>query len=124
MVSNNNDNDLYVLLTNVSPENMVVFHEMQKHDHRFIYDRFRNTIGIKVRGNDNNAMHELESLTEIFAIQDTMRFKSAEDFLESYKYTDGEMTIADDGTIHIAKNPKLENISLHEALKKSDKESL
>lgn len=124
MVSNNDDNDLYVLLTNVSPENMAVFREMQKQDPRFIYDGYRSTIGIAVKGNDSNAMHELERLTEVFRVQDTMRFKTAEDFLESYKYTDGKMTIADDGTIHRAKNPELENITLQEALKRSGKESL
>jgi predicted heme/steroid binding protein len=69
-------------------------------------------------------MHELESLTEVFRVQDTMRFKTVEDFLESYKYTGGKMIIADDGTIHRAKNPELENITLQEALKKSGKESL
>lgn len=124
MVSNNDDNDLYVLLTNVSPENMAVFREMQKQDPRFIYDGYRSTIGIAVKGNDSNAMYELERLTEVFSVQDTMRFKTAEDFLESYKYTDGKMTIADDGTIHRAKNPELENITLQEALKRSGKESL
>lgn len=124
MVSNNDDNDLYVLLTNVSPENMAVFQEMQKQDPRFIYDGYRSTIGIAVKGNDNNAMHELESLTEIFRVQDTMRFKTADDFLESYKYTDGKMTIADDGTIHRAKNPELENVTLQEALRRSGKEAL
>lgn len=124
MVSNNDDNDLYVLLTNVSPENMAVFREMQKQDPRFIYDGYRSTIGIAVKGNDSNGMHELERLTEVFRVQDTMRFKTAEDFLESYKYTDGKMTIADDGTIHRAKNPELENITLQEALKRSGKESL
>ena len=50
MVSNNDDNDLYVLLTNVSPENMAVFQEMQKQDPRFIYDGYRSTIGIAVKG--------------------------------------------------------------------------
>lgn len=124
MVSNNDDNDLYVLLTNVSPENMAVFREMQKQDPRFIYDGYRSTIGIAVKGNDSNAMYELERLTEVFSVQDTMRFKTAEDYLESYKYTDGKMTIADDGTIHRAKNPELENITLQEALKRSGKESL
>lgn len=124
MVSNNDDNDLYVLLTNVSPENMAVFRKIQKQDPRFIYDGYRSTIGIAVKGNDSNAMYELERLTEVFSVQDTMRFKTAEDFLESYKYTDGKMTIADDGTIHRAKNPELENITLQEALKRSGKESL
>ena len=124
MVSNNDDNDLYVLLTNVSPENMAVFKEMQKQDPRFVYDGYRSTIGIAVKGHDENAMHELEGLTEVFRVQDTMRFKTAEDFLESYKYTDGKMTIADDGTIHRAKNPELENITLQEALRRSGKEAL
>ena len=69
-------------------------------------------------------MHELQGLTEVFKIQDTLRFQSTEDFLESYKHTGGEMTIADDGTIHRNINPELANITLQEALEKSGKSGL
>lgn len=124
MVSNDDENNLYVLLNNVSPENMEIFQEYQEQDARFIYDGYRKTIGIAVKGNDERAMNELESLTNVFNIQDTLRFKTAEKFLESYKYTDGSVVIEKDGTISRYKNPALENISLEDALKRSGKESL
>lgn len=121
MVSNNDDEDLYVLLTNVSDENMAIFNQMKQQDPRFVFDGYRNTIGIAVKGNNDSSMHELQGLTEVFRIQDTLRFQTAEDFLESYKHTGGEMTIADDGTIHRNINPALANITLQEALEKSGK---
>lgn len=124
MVSNNDDEDLYVLLTNVSDENMAIFNQMKQQDPRFVFDGYRNTIGIAVKRNNDSSMHELQGLTEVFRIQDTLRFQTAEDFLESYKHTGGEMTIADDGTIHRNINPALANITLQEALEKSGKSGL
>lgn len=124
MVSNNDDNDLYVLLSNVSPENMAIFREMQKRDPRFVFDGYRRTIGIAVKGTDESSMQELEALTEVFRIQDTLRFKKAEDFLEEYKHTGGKMVIEDDGTIRRDKNPDLENATLQEALEKTGKSGL
>ena len=124
MVSNNDDEDLYVLLTNVSDENMAIFNQTKQQDPRFVFDGYRNTIGIAVKGNNDSSMHELQGLTEVFRIQDTLRFQTAEDFLESYKHTGGEMTIADDGTIHRNINPALANITLQEALEKSGKSGL
>lgn len=124
MVSNNDDEDLYVLLTHVSDENMATFNQKKKQDPRFVFDGYRNTIGIAVKGNNDSSMHELQGLTEVFRIQDTLRFQTAEDFLESYKHTGGEMTIADDGTIHRNINPALANITLQEALEKSGKSGL
>lgn len=124
MVSNNDDKDLYVLLTGLSDENMAVFREMQKQDPRFIFDSYRNTIGIAVKGTDERAMMELEGLTEVFRIQDTKRFQTTDEFLESYKYTDGKMVIEDDGTIRRDKNPNLENATLQEALATTGKSSL
>lgn len=124
MVSNNDDEDLYVLLTHVSDENMAIFNQMKQQDPRFVFDGYRNTIGIAVKGNNDSSMHELQGLTEVFRIQDTLRFQTAEDFLESYKHTGGEMTIADDGTIHRNITPALANITLQEALEKSGKSGL
>lgn len=124
MVSNDDDEDLYVLLTHVSNENMAIFNQMKQQDPRFIFDGYRNTIGIAVKGNNESSMHELQGLTEVFKVQDTLRFQTAEDFLESYKHTGGEMTIADDGTIHRNINPALANITLQEALEQSGKSGL
>lgn len=58
MVSND-DEDLYVLLTHVSNENMAIFNQMKQQDPRFIFDGYRNTIGIAVKGNNESSMHEL-----------------------------------------------------------------
>ncbi len=124
MVSNFEDNHLYVLLTNVSNENKAIFSQLQKQDPRFIFDGYRNAIGIAVNGTDESAMSELKALTEVFRIQDTLRFQTAEDFLEAYKYTDGKMTIEADGTIRREKNPNLENTTLQEALEKTGKSHL
>lgn len=124
MVSNNDDSDLYVLLANVSDENMTIFNQMKQHDPRFIFDGYRNTIGIAVKDNSEDSMNELLSLTEVFKVQDTFRFQSDADFLESYKHTGGEMVVEDDGTIHRKVNPELENISLQEALVRAGKSNL
>lgn len=124
MVSNNEDDDLYVLLSNVSSENMAIFRQLSSIDSRFITDHYRNTIGIAVKGRDDVAMQELEALTGVFELQDTLRYQTVDDFLESYKYTGGELFIDEAGDIHRKKNPALQDITLQEALKRSGKESL
>lgn len=121
MVSNNDDKDLYVLLANVSPENMTILKELAQSDPRYYFDGFRNTFGIAVKGMTEDSMRELVALTEVFRIQDTVRYQSVEDFLESYKMTDGELKIAEDGTIHRSPNPALANATIQEALEKTGK---
>lgn len=125
MVSNLQDNHLYVLIENVSPENKAIFDQLHKQDNRFVIDGYRgNILGIAVEGTDERAMAELKALTEVFRVQDTLRFQTAEEFLEKYKYTDGKWVVQDDGTIRRDKNPELENITLQEALAKSGKTHL
>lgn len=121
MVSNNDDKDLYVLLSNVSPENMTILKELAQSDPRYYFDGYRNTFGIAVKGMTEDSMRELVALTEVFRIQDTVRYQSVEDFLESYKMTDGELKIAEDGTIHRSPNPALANATIQEALEKTGK---
>lgn len=121
MVSNNDDKDLYVLLANVSPENMTILKELAQHDPRYYFDGYRNTFGIAVKGMTEDSMRELAALTEVFRVQDTVRYQSVEDFLESYKMTDGELKISEDGTIHRSPNPALANATIQEALEKTGK---
>jgi len=121
MVSNNDDKDLYVLLANVSPENMAILKELAKSDPRYYFDEFRGTFGIAAKGMTDDSARELAALTEVFGIQDTVRYQSVEAFLESYKMTDGEMRIAEDGTIHRDPNPALANATIQEALEKTGK---
>lgn len=121
MVSNNDDKDLYVLLANVSPENVSILKELAQFDPRYYFDGFRNTFGIAVKGMTEDSMRELVALTDVFRIQDTVRYQSVEDFLASYKMTDGELKIGEDGTIHRNPNPALANATIKEALEKTGK---
>ena len=124
MVSNNDDEDLYVLLANVSAENISVLRELAQSDPRYFFDDFRNTLGIRVKGMTEDSMKELTALTEVFKIQDTVRFHSDKDFLESYKITGGELEIGEDGTIYRKPNPTLANATIQEALEKTGKSHL
>ena len=71
-----------------------------------------------------DSMKELTALTEVFKIQDTVRFHSDKDFLESYKITGGELEIGEDGTIYRKPNPTLANATIQEALEKTGKSHL
>lgn len=124
MVSNNDDKDLYVLLANVSPENMSILKELAQSDPRYYFDSYRNTYGIAVKGMTEDSMRELLALTDVFRVQDTVRYQSVEDFLTSYKMTDGELKLEDDGTISRNPNPALANATIQEALEKTSKEHL
>lgn len=124
MVSNNDDKDLYVLLVNVSPENTAILKQLSQSDPRYYFDAYRNTFGIAVKGMTEDSMRELVALTEVFDVQDTVRYQSVEDFLESYKMTDGELKIGEDGTIYRSLNPALANATIQEALEKTGKEHL
>lgn len=124
MVSNNDDDDLYVLFVNVSEENKKILKELQEIDSRYFFSEFRNAFGIRVDGKDSNSMVELEKLTEVFNLQDTFRYQSEESFLVEYKRIGGKLIVHDDGTIHSDINPELENVSLEEALEKTGKKFL
>lgn len=70
MVSNNDDNHLYVLLGTLDDNNTNIIIEAMKTDERYYYSNYRNTFGIKVAGNmdDFASIKELEELTEIFTM--------------------------------------------------------
>ena len=124
MVSNNYDTNLYVILSDLSAENKAIIDELSKSDPRYGFDKFRNGYYIEVHGRDSNSIQELYSLTQIFKMQDTVKYQTTEDFLASYKTTDGKHIIQSDGTIVLAENPKLANATLEEALKATGKERL
>lgn len=124
MVSNNGDDNLYVLLYNLSPENETFLQNMIKIDSRFIYSSYRKAYGIAVKGKDERAKEELASLANMLHIQDTKRFKSTKSYLEEFKRRDGEYTVDEFGYITRMENPKLSNITLEEALKQDGKQQL
>lgn len=57
-------------------------------------------------------------------LQDTLRFQTVEQFLESHKMTGGKVDIDEYGHILRLPNPDLENATLQEALEKTGKGSL
>lgn len=124
MVSNNENDHLYVLLTNISEQNEAKMEQLLQNDKRFFFDDYRSTYGIKVDGFDEKAMVELLSLTQVFEMQDTKRFMDIDAYLNSFRRTGGELYVESDGTIHRKENPKLVDVSLVDVLKLECKESL
>lgn len=124
MVSNNDDKDLYVLMHNLSGENKALMNKLLHADKRFFFDEYRKTYGIRVKGNDVKAMHELTALVEALQIQDTLRFQTTKQFLESYKMMGGKKEINEYGYILTMPNPELANATLQEALEKTGKSNL
>ena len=126
MVSNNDDDNLYVLLNdNLSTENIEIFYRMMKEDSRYFIDNYRKSYGIYVSGKDEKASQELKNLVDVFQIQDTIRFQTEEEFLDSYKKTGGKFDKTDEyGHLHWRYNSKLKNATLEEALKNEGKEAL
>lgn len=127
MVSNNDDNYLYVLLGALDDNNRNIIEEAMKTDSRFFYSDYRHTFGIKVAGNMENidAIKELEELTEVFTIQDTFRFKNPDEFLKEYKISSSKTyEVQSDGTLLIKENPDLSDVTFEEALAQSGKDEL
>ncbi len=124
MVSNNEDDHLYVLLTNISEDNKNLLHHLIQQDSRYFFDHYRNTYGFKAEGIDNSAASELSTLANQLKIQDTLRFKPSEKFLSDFKMTGGKMEIDKYGHIIRQENPELSNVTLEEALRRTGKEQL
>ncbi len=123
MVSNYDDENLYVLMCNLSKENIAIMDELSQKDPRFFYDKYRGTYGIRAKGMTAMSSEKLKMLTDVFVIQDTLRYDTAEEFLEEYKRTDGEIIVKEGKTI-IIQNPDFANVTLQEALEKSGKTHL
>lgn len=124
MVSNNEDNNLYILLSNLSEANESFFKKMMSSDSRFIFSNYRKVYGIAVNGKDESAIKELIALANMLHLQDTKRFKTGEEYLAEFKTQGGEYEIDEYGHIIMRENPKLTNTTLEEALKQDGKEHL
>jgi hypothetical protein len=125
MVSNYDDDHLYVLLFDLSEENIDIFKSLMEKDSRYFFDYFKETYGIGTKDLNEKSTEELLSLTNVFKIQDTLRYQSPESFLEDYKRRDGEFFVDPYGVEIVRKiNPSLENATLEEALEKTGKKDL
>lgn len=124
MVSNNEDDHLYVLLTNISEDNKNLLNHLIQEDSRYYFDYYRKTYGFKVEGIDNSAASELSTLANQLKIQDTLRFKSSEKFLSDFKTSGGKMETDEYGHIIRQENPELSNVTLEEALRRTGKQQL
>ena len=116
MVSNYDDNTLYVLIMNISKENEDIVKKLMKEDPRYFYDAYRETYGIRVNGMSKGDSFELLTLVDVFKMQDTTRYQNEEEFLNEYKKTGGEMYIDDDGRILTKENPLLKDATITDAL--------
>lgn len=116
MVSNYDDNTLYVLIMNISKENEDIVKNMMEEDSRYFYDAYRDTYGIRVNGMSKGDSFELLTLVDVFKMQDTTRYQSEEEYLCEYKKTGGEMYIDDEGRILTKENPLLKDATITEAL--------
>ncbi len=126
MVSNREDNHLYVLILDLSDENMKIIEDnMKSNSDNYIYDNYRGCYGISVDGITSEDAKKLSSLTSVFKMQDTIRYKTSEEFLEEYRTTDGEYYF-DEKTQRVFRkiNPSLVNATLEEALEKTNKKNL
>ena len=125
MCSNDDDNNLYILVMNLSDKNLETMKRLVEENKNYFYSSSRNCYGIKVDDKSRNQVEKLNFLTEVFSMQDTKRFISGEDFLSNYKTTGGEVYIdEEDYSIRYRENPKLKNATLEEAIKETGKENL
>ena len=125
MCSNDDDNNLYILVMNLSDKNLETMKRLVEENKNYFYSSYRNCYGIKVEDKSRNQVEKLNFLTEVFSMQDTKRYVSGEDFLSNYKTTGGEVYIDDeDYSIRYRENPKLKNATLEEAIKETGKENL
>lgn len=124
MVSNYDDNTLYVLIMNISKENEDIVKNMMEEDSRYFYDAYRDTYGIRVNGMSKGDSFELLTLTDVFKMQDTTRYQNEEEFLNEYKKTGGEMYIDDDGRILTKENPLLKDATITDALSATNCDNL
>ena len=124
MVSNNEDDHLYVLLTNISEDNKNLLDYLIQQDSRYFFDHYRSTYGFKSEGVDKAAASELSTLANQLKMQDTLRFKTSEKFLSDFKMTGGKMEIDEYGHIIRQENPELSNVTLEDALRRTGKEQL
>ena len=124
MVSNYDDDALYVLIMNISKENEDIVKKLMKEDPRYFYDAYRDTYGIRVNGMSKGDSFELLTLVDVFKMQDTTRYQSEEEYLCEYKKTGGEMYIDDEGRILTKENPLLKDATITDALSANNCDNL
>jgi len=104
----------------LNEENKFIFDELIKKDKRYSFGHwYKITVPF-----GNNSANELCSLVEPLQYQDTKRFVTGEQFLDSYKRQGGEMFFDDAGRLFHNYNPNLKDATLEEALRKTGKENL
>lgn len=126
MCSNYQDQNLYILISGLSEENLEIFYKKMACDNRYYLDEYRDSYGIGVQGMSPESVEELNSLVDVFVMQDVSRekYKNSEDFLFLQKCQGGCGEVLNDGTIVRGINPKLENLTFEEALEKEGVSSL
>lgn len=127
MCSNLDDDYFYVLLMDLSSDNMKRFQDLMNVDTRYFYSFDRDAYGIRVPGTSVRDKQMLTQLTSVFQIQDILpiRYQSEEEFLMEYKTTGGGYVV-DPITYELVpkENPEHVNATFEEALIKSGKEQL
>ena len=93
MCSNYDDDNLYILVMNLSDKNLETIKRLSEDSENYFYSHSRKCYGIKVEGRSREQVEKLNFLTEVFTMQDTKRFVSGEEFLSEYKKKGGEIYI-------------------------------
>lgn len=86
MVSNDDDNHLYILMEDLSDQNMERLNKlMESYPEYYFFDEYRHYYGIKTEGTTKEDSQILLKLTELFIIQYVLRnrYQTAEEFLEN-----------------------------------------
>ena len=126
MVSNKSDlmkdaKELYVLLSDLSDENINIIKQLMLVDKRYFFDEFRNAYGFNVDYiNDEESSKELYSLSQVFKIQDTLKYKTEEQYLKDF----AKIQIAPDGSIHSSSNDSIVGMNIDDVLKQTGEEHL
>lgn len=127
MCSNLDDNYFYVLLMDLSSDNMKRFQDLMNVDTRYFYSFDRDAYGIRVSGTSVRDKLMLTQLASVFQIQDVLpiRYQSEEEFLMEYKTIGGGYDIDPVTYSLIPKvNSERINTTFEEALIRSEKEHL
>jgi hypothetical protein len=126
MCSNQDDQDLYVLVDGLSPENLQIMQNKASTGGNYFFDSFRNTYGVRVEGNDQNSAAELEQLAAVFKMQDVSAdyYQTPAEFLKQAKTVDGGYLFDSAGTLIRQENPALAGLSFTEALRREGAEAL
>ena len=113
MCGNYEDTDgRWIMLANVQEENQKIIEELMLNDSRY---SFNHHYVLRVPFSKNE-IQELCDLVEPLVHQDTIRYKTSTEFLDSYKKTGGELYNDEYRQIKRRYNPLYEKATLEEAL--------